>query len=42
MFLLLKIWTNIPILRKFLLQPICFCPKTTHKFLYSPQALIPV
>nr|DAV13251.1 MAG TPA: hypothetical protein [Caudoviricetes sp.] len=29
---------QISILRKFLLQPICFRPKTTHRFLYSPQA----
>ena len=38
--LLLKTWTNISILRKFLLLPICFCiiTNTTHKFLYSPQA----
>ena len=40
-FLLLEIWINIPILRKFLLHPVCFGADkadATHKFMHSPQA----
>ena len=44
--LLLKTYTNVYMLDdslqshdlQFLFLPVCFCQKTTHRFLYSPQA----